>query len=208
MLTHEYLAGLFDGEGCIQIRKDKTNGPFPSYCVIAQITMTNERVIHAVKESCDGRYHKITWQCRNNNRPAYMWNLHAQKAADFLTALLPFLIVKKEEAAYAIAFQKHIQEFKNKFRGMPDDQKMAIRVYRENCHKTLQAMKRISGALDGMVANSEDTQNGQPRAKQQAIGMPVGMCNEQVPPSKEKICSELGRNVESAAEMTAPGVKH
>lgn len=38
----------------------------------------------------------------------------------------------------------------------------------------------------------------------QAAVQAVGVCNEQGPGPKGKVCSELGRNVESAAEMTAP----
>jgi hypothetical protein len=38
----------------------------------------------------------------------------------------------------------------------------------------------------------------------QATAKAVGVCNEHVPPSKEKICSVLHGNMQSAAEMTAP----
>ena len=49
------------------------------------------------------------------------------------------------------------------------------------------------------VANSVDTQNGQYRAKQAER---PGVCNEHVPPAKAKMCSELGRNVETLAETS------
>jgi hypothetical protein len=58
-----------------------------------------------------------------------------------------------------------------------------------------------------MLANSEKTPShgdveGQPRAKQEA-GLLLGVCNEHVPTPEGKICSELYRNVEKAAEMIA-----
>jgi hypothetical protein len=54
-----------------------------------------------------------------------------------------------------------------------------------------------------MVANSGETENRQSRAKQEGFG-PPGVCNDQVPPSKEKVWSELRRNTERSAEMTSP----
>jgi hypothetical protein len=60
-----------------------------------------------------------------------------------------------------------------------------------------------------ILANSEKTPcpallsaEGQPRAKQQLQA--AGVCNEQVPGPKGKVCSDLHRNMESAAEMIAP----
>jgi len=43
---------------------------------------------------------------------------------------------------------------------------------------------------------------GQSRAKQAA--KPPGVCNEHVPTSEEKMCSELYRDVERPAEMIGP----
>ena len=65
-------------------------------------------------------------------------------------------------------------------------------------------------AYDDMVANSVELRcpvrkdaEGQYRAKQ-GRGIAPGVCNEHVPPSKEKMCSALMGNHERAAEMTAP----
>jgi hypothetical protein len=57
-----------------------------------------------------------------------------------------------------------------------------------------------------MVVNSEKTQcqtykSGR-ATPSQAGEKSLGVCNEHVPPSEEKICSELYRNVEKLAEMT------
>jgi hypothetical protein len=68
----------------------------------------------------------------------------------------------------------------------------------------------LLSAYDGMVVNSVELRcparkgaEGQYRAKQERDGA-LGVCNEQVPPSKEKVCSVLTGNRERAAEMTAP----
>ena len=58
---------------------------------------------------------------------------------------------------------------------------------------------KTSLAVTDMSANSENTQNGQPRTKQAER---PGARREQVPTPKGKICSELRRNTETLAEMT------
>jgi len=57
-------------------------------------------------------------------------------------------------------------------------------------------------AANEKAANSGNTQNGQSRAKQDES---PGMCREQVPPAKAKICSDPRRNTGRLAEMTSPG---
>ena len=62
-----------------------------------------------------------------------------------------------------------------------------------------------------MVANSEKTRcpaqvlgaEGQPRAKQTAYGL-FGVCNEQVPPTEVKICSELHGDMQRVVETATP----
>ena len=53
------------------------------------------------------------------------------------------------------------------------------------------------------LPKSVDVQNGQYRAKHRSFGY-EGVCNEQMAAPKGMVCSDLGRDVERAAEMTAP----
>ena len=62
----------------------------------------------------------------------------------------------------------------------------------------------------GMVVNSEKTRcpaqlsaEGQPRAKQSAH-KPTGVCNEHVPPTEVKICSELHGDMQRLVETANP----
>ena len=65
----------------------------------------------------------------------------------------------------------------------------------------------------GMVANSENPRcpapvvgaEGQPRAKQATYQL-LGVCNEQVPPTEVKICSELHRNMQRLVETANPAI--
>lgn len=166
----QYFCGLFDGEGCIVIVKHKPmRKESVSYTLAMQVVMTNERVVSMVQQEFGGNYNAMNWHTRHNNRTAYLWRLHSRNAADLLVRMDEFLIVKKAEARVAVEFQNHMDEMRNKLRHRSPEEKAAVYEYREQIYRTLQAMKRVSGALDGMDANSGNTQNGQSRAKLRSI---------------------------------------
>ena len=181
-LDIRYVAGLMDGEGCIAIRR-RDDRPKPrnqrvSYALVVQISMTHERVIHELHQSMGGAMSEIKWHRRMNNRPAYQWRLYSNACAEFLEKCLPYLIVKREETLLAISFQKHLNEYKKKVRRMPNEMVDQIWAYRESVYWTMRNLKKVSGALDGMDANSGDTQcpvsndaEGQSRAKQTSLAL-------------------------------------
>ena len=177
-LDIRYLAGLMDGEGCIAIRlrKDMPKNPRNSYMLVVQISMTHEGVISAIKKSAGGAMSEIKWHRRMSNRPAYQWRLYSNAAAEFLEKCLPYLIVKKDEALLGISFQKHMNEYLNKTRSLTQERQEEVWAYRESVYWTMRNLKKVSGALDGMDANSENTPcpvsddaEGQPRAKQTVL---------------------------------------
>ena len=166
----QYFCGLFDGEGCIVIVKHKPiKNENISYTLAMQVAMTNEKVVALVQKEFGGNYNAVNWYTRPNTRTAYLWRLHSRNAADLLVRMDEFLIVKQAEARVAVTFQDHMDEVRNKLRRLPPEEKAAIFEYREQVYRTLQAMKRVSGALDGMDANSVETQNGQYRTKLSAV---------------------------------------
>lgn len=166
----KYFAGLFDGEGCVYVqRRQHPRLKNPTYLMAIQVAMTHEGVIRELQRSFGGRYYPIHWHTRRNNRTAYLWRLNSTEAAALLTKATEFMIVKKAEALVAIEFQAQMDSVRNKLRHMSPEEQAAIYAYREQCNLLLRALKRVSGAVDGMDANSEDTQNGQPRAKLRSV---------------------------------------
>jgi len=111
--TLAYFAGLLDGEGCIYIhsgQKGKHRGDFWQL----RVTMVNTNptpLVRAkalfggtiVKTHKGGDYGNIYW------RPTFTWCVVARVATRFLMQVLPFLIIKKQEAEEALAF-KRIQD--------------------------------------------------------------------------------------------------
>ena len=103
-----YLAGLFDGEGCISILKEKDQRGFKSYRyrLRIQITNTNKSVMDWLNERFNF-YITERKDLKKNWKRCWVGVRHDRKARNLLVEMLPYLKVKKDEALLAIEFQKH-----------------------------------------------------------------------------------------------------
>ena len=88
-----WLAGLFDGEGCVWSRWPKRAN------VLTEIKMTHKKTVERVNELFPGRM-----VSGNLSRGAFgkkdqwRWSLDTLGTKKFLTLILPYLVTKKEEA--------------------------------------------------------------------------------------------------------------
>lgn len=94
-----YIAGFFDGEGCIRLKQSNQNEP--SYYVIAHITNSNRAILEHVQDLFGGA---IRTQERTPNKTVHNWCITSAEAVDFLETLSPFLREKLEEARLAIKY--------------------------------------------------------------------------------------------------------
>jgi hypothetical protein len=101
-----YLAGFFDGEGCISITKGKNHLGNTQYSLRVIVSNTNDYVLKLFKFSFGGRIQKRKLS-RPNWRDCYAWELSSTKAYDFLKCIHPYLVIKKAEAELAFEFQEH-----------------------------------------------------------------------------------------------------
>ena len=125
----KWAAGFVDGEGCIQIvRASGTRGlaegtPIKRwYRLNIEVAQIVEKPLLILRDLFGGSV--IYWGYKNlSTRPAYRWDINATKAKEALKELLPYLIVKEEEARLAIEFREY-QEInmagKGKPRSLPD----------------------------------------------------------------------------------------
>src|ERR1700751_1524586 len=112
MLSIEYLAGLFDGEGCIHVPVQHKHRSVPSYGIRVVFGMTHEGLIRQIAGYAGVAY------CRNkkaigNWRQAFQVQICGERAAGMLRSMLPLLIVKREEAVLALQLQDHITRYRN-----------------------------------------------------------------------------------------------
>lgn len=97
-----YIAGFFDGEGCVRIKKANQGGN--SYYLIAHITNTNPIILKKVQDLFGGN---TRLQEKGKNKPIYNWYITSSEASDFLKTLQPFLIEKKLQAELGIKFHEN-----------------------------------------------------------------------------------------------------
>lgn len=97
--TLAYLAGLFDGEGCITSyggkRQDRSS--FSAPAVSVQISNSNLDVLILAQNTFGG---KIYSKCIKNPKykPQWTWIVRGKEAERFLSDLLPHLIIKRTQA--------------------------------------------------------------------------------------------------------------
>ena len=96
-----YIAGFFDGEGCIRIKKASQGGN--SYFIWLAITNSNKSILEFVKDIFGGQIRKAE---RTPNKTIYHYNLSSSEATDMLKVLLGFLKEKKAQAELAIKFHQ------------------------------------------------------------------------------------------------------
>lgn len=100
MLTLDYIAGLFDGEGCLNL-----SASGKSYNVSVTITNTSLPVLLKLKDQLGGSVSTLP-RYREHWRPAYVWELSSTPAEGLVRQLLPLLQIKREEAEAWLAFKE------------------------------------------------------------------------------------------------------
>lgn len=106
-----YVAGLVDGEGTIAIaRQTFKDMRSPYYRIVLVVGMTNEPIIKKLNFWFPGSQYSTHNDDRGRNERKLMhrWSLWGPQAEKALRQIIPFLQVKKNQAALALGFQKTI----------------------------------------------------------------------------------------------------
>lgn len=127
-IDRAYLAGLFDGEGCIHIWKSATMKH--KYQLVVTLANDHRKVIYDAHDQFGGMVQTSVSVNHNN----YCLRLGSLKASGFLAYVLPYLRIKKEQADLAIQFQTHMSQ-----RYPITDQ---IIEYRQSSRKQMFALKK------------------------------------------------------------------
>lgn len=102
-----YIAGLLDGEGSIFTKTfSRSKGRTYNYLRVT-ITNTNRDCLELASMVCGGEVQKKTYQYEDRvSRNNFYWiEWCGTKAMEVLKNLLPFLVVKREQALVAVRFQ-------------------------------------------------------------------------------------------------------
>jgi hypothetical protein len=154
-----YVAGLFDGEGWVRVqtpgvRLDGSRTPgsnyrrFPSYQVIAGVAMTYKPAMVAFHEQFGGTLYGDDHYRRKDpkNRTIYRWHVTSQQAHPFLSAILPYLIIKREQVELALELQDHIIKHRAAMVGpwSDDETKAAIAAHRKAIADRITELKKVN----------------------------------------------------------------
>lgn len=97
-----YIAGFFDGEGCVRIKRANQGGN--SYYVTATITNSNKEILEYIKDIFGGKVRKAE---KKANKTIYHYELSSSEAVDMLKILIGFLREKRTQAELAIKFHEN-----------------------------------------------------------------------------------------------------
>ena len=106
-----YIAGFFDGEGCISIQKHHGNG---AYVLWVSITNTSPEPLRLMKEHWGGHFVLIRRHDPQSN--IYRLYLSTRRAATFIEDVLPYLIIKKPQAELALEYVTHVDDCNRMYR--------------------------------------------------------------------------------------------
>ena len=139
ILSKEYIAGFFDGEGCIGIY---TNGS-GRFHLRTQLTQNktpeSAELVSYLKTKYGGN---AASQPSKNGKIKYNWQLNCQLAATFLKDILPFLVLKKHQAELAIEWADKKPPIQRDKRGRIMSQSEKFKKYTIEVAKLLKQCKK------------------------------------------------------------------
>lgn len=124
-----YMAGFFDGEGCIVIGFRLMHNCI-SYrlCVdIGQIGKTGKEILNLFHDNFKGKVNLI--KRRYNQRSYYKWSSHCRQTYQFLKQIYPYVKVKRKQVQLAIEFQELLMNGKTHW--LSESEKIEKHSYRE-----------------------------------------------------------------------------
>lgn len=109
--TIAYIAGLFDGEGHLTIgmSKDKRRPrKAPRHVLTLVVSNTDKAVIEWLRDTLGCGHVGIQQRpkANPNDKVCYRYILSSEKAGQLLSAMLPYLHIKRPQAELMIAFRR------------------------------------------------------------------------------------------------------
>jgi hypothetical protein len=102
LLSKEYIAGFFDGEGCIRIHVIKSSRARPQYQLEASISQKRREVLDLVS----AQYGGVVRKERQGKYICYRLTLSGLASEKLLRDILPYMVVKKKEAETALEYRE------------------------------------------------------------------------------------------------------
>jgi len=112
-----YLAGILDGEGCLTIGAGQKE-TCTNYNSIVVVQNTSKKLIDWLQAKFGGSVY-LSKKETDKTKAAYMWRILKKKDIEILLlAVLPYLVVKREQAKILLEFVRLPREANNELRAV------------------------------------------------------------------------------------------
>lgn len=111
-----YLAGLFDGEGTVQIQWAGNGRGGKSFRVLLQIGNTYAEVLHRIQRDWGGKVYQVTKPQKHSRLKPSIINFCGEEADRLAAAMLPHSVIKREQLEI---FQRARAEMRRQGSGVP-----------------------------------------------------------------------------------------
>ncbi len=112
-----YFAGILDGEGCFCLHSHKATRRFRGHIYSCQVHVgnTDPRLLQWIEARFGGYVHfEPRAAHQSHQKPMWRWYARADDMDRWLTAVLPFLVIKRDRAelllAYRVTLAPHAQK--------------------------------------------------------------------------------------------------
>ena len=111
-----YAAGLFDGEGSVDIYKASTSKASKNISLMLRVIITQKDglIMNWLQDNFGGYVQK---NVRPDNNWVYHWDIRSKAAEDFINSIMPFVKIKKPQLELALEFQKKKSEYLHTLKG-------------------------------------------------------------------------------------------
>lgn len=130
-----YAAGIIDGEGCINIsRQKRSNGNYHCYELNVRVNNTSKELIDWLHYNFGGYLLKQRDNRKESYKDVYTWKIDRSRCLYFLNSIYPYLIIKKPEVDIAT-------KFRNTFKSRKREYLNKVVPIREQCYHDMHEFK-------------------------------------------------------------------
>ena len=153
---YAYCAGLFDGEGSVYISRTEGHkyrnepsqlkrGNLGVYnALVVKITNTNRKCLEFIKNRIGGNIWTYQEKRGKSPKPQHTLNLRSDYGLKLLSKMLPYLIIKKEQAKLGIKFQLQMTEDRKKMGGIGYKVSQEQLEWRNNIREQIKKLNRAA----------------------------------------------------------------
>ena len=108
-----WAAGIIDGEGCIRLVRRSSSTCKEQYCLFVKVNNTEIRMLEELRKLFGGRIYlrKPGSTTRHQSWDWQIWTLAAER---MIKDILPFLVVKKDQAETALLARTYMKKRRGK----------------------------------------------------------------------------------------------